>query len=165
MRYHISRKRILCYYDCVIMSWEPHPGMVASKTSKFTEILNKSQHNFPVDILRDLCYRMVNSNLNYGGLVWGYSCQRLNKFQNKATRVISACKCNAHTGHFVKSLDILTLEDVFDLNALKLYYKYVRYLDVLLLLFQHCYTGLNSWPHDQIKGSSTNRATQYICCR
>ena len=31
---------------------------------------------------------MNNSNLNYGILVWGFSCQRLIKLQNKAIRII-----------------------------------------------------------------------------
>ena len=91
--------------------------MVANKISKYTGILNKLIHYLPVDILRTLYFSMINSNLNYGILVWGYSCQRLIKLQKKAIRLISGSKFNAHTGPLLKSLDILTLEDLLNLNA------------------------------------------------
>ena len=63
---------------------------------------------------------MINSNLNYGILVWGFSCQRLIKLQKKAIRIVSRSKYNAHTGYIFKTVDILTL---FNLNDLKFYYK------------------------------------------
>ena len=69
---------------------------------------------------------MINSNLNYGILVWGFSCQRLIKLQKKSIRIISRSKYNALTGPIFKTLDILTLDDLFNLNALKFYYKYIR---------------------------------------
>ena len=108
------------------MSWKPHLDMVANKISKYTRILNKLKHYLPVDILRTLYFSMINSNLNYGILVWGYSCQRLIKLQKKAICIISGSKYNAHTGPLSKSLDILTLEDLLNLSALKFYYKYIK---------------------------------------
>ena len=63
---------------------------------------------------------MINSNLNNGILVWGFSCLRLIKVQKKAIRIVSRSKYNAHTGHIFKTVHILTL---FNLNDLKFYYK------------------------------------------
>ena len=108
------------------MSWKPHLDMLANKVSKYTGILNKLKHYLPIYTLRTLYFSMINSNLNYGILVWGFSCQRLIKLQKKAIRIISRNKYNAHTGPIFKTLDILTLDDLFKLNALKFYYKYIR---------------------------------------
>ena len=108
------------------MSWKPHLDMLANKISKYTRILNKLKHYLPIYTLRTLYFSMINSNLNYGILVWGFSCQRLIKQQKKAIRIISRSKYNAHTGPIFKTLDILTLDDLFNLNALKFYYKYIR---------------------------------------
>ena len=108
------------------MSWKPHLDVLANKISKYTGILNKLKHYLPIYTLRTLYFSMINSNLNYGILVWGFSCQRLIKLQKKAIRIISRSKYNAHTGPIFKTLDILTLDDLFNLNALKFYYKYIR---------------------------------------
>ena len=104
------------------MSWKPHLDMLANKISKYTGILNKLKHYLPIYTLRTLYFSMIYSNLNYGILVWGFSCQRLIKLQKKAIRIISRSKYNAHTG----PIFILTLDDLFNLNALKFYYKYIR---------------------------------------
>ena len=69
---------------------------------------------------------MINSHLNYGILTWGFACQRLKKLQKKAIRIITRCKYNAHTDPLFKALDILTIDDMLNLNALKFYYKYVH---------------------------------------
>ena len=108
------------------MSWKPHLDVLANKISKYTGILDKLKHYLPIYTLRTLYFSMINSNLNYGILVWGFSCQRLIKLQKKAIRIISRSKYNAHTGPIFKTLDILTLDDLFNLNALKFYYKYIR---------------------------------------
>ena len=44
----------------------------------------------------------------------------------KAIRIISGSKYSAHTGPLFKSLDISTLEDLLNLNALKFYDKYIK---------------------------------------
>ena len=89
--------------------------MLVNKISKYTGLLNKLKHYLPIYTLRTLYFSMINSILNYGILVWGFSCQRLIKLQKKAKG-----------SKFFKTLDILTLDDRFNLNALKFYYKYIR---------------------------------------
>ena len=58
------------------MSWKAHLDMLANKIPKYTGILNKLKHYLPIYALRTLYFSMINSNLNYGILVWGFSCQR-----------------------------------------------------------------------------------------
>ena len=43
--------------------------------------------------------------------------------QKRAVRVISCSKYNAHTDPLFKQLNLLKVKDIFDLNALKLFYK------------------------------------------
>ena len=108
------------------MSWKPYMDMLANTISKYTGILNKLKHYQPVYILRTLYFNMIKSNLNYESLVWGSSNQRLIKLQKKAIRIISGRKYNAHTGPLFKTVDLLTLGDLFNLNFLKFYYKYTH---------------------------------------
>ena len=124
--------------------------MLANEISEYTGMRNKSKHYLPVYTLRPLYFSMINSNLNYGILVRGYSCQHWIKLQKKAIRIISGRKYNAHTGALFKTLDILTLDDLFNLNILKFYYKYI--CDTLLLYFYFLislHTGFYSRTQDQ----------------
>ena len=61
---------------------------------------------------------------NYGLLLWGYSCKRIELLQKKAVRIISLSKYNAHTEPILKQLKMLKVSDILKLQTLKLFYKY-----------------------------------------
>ena len=108
------------------VSWKPHIDAIGNKIAKYTGVLNKLKNYLPLHILRTLYFSMVNSHLNYGILTWGFACQRLVKLQKKVIRSITRSKYNAHTSPLFKALEILTIEDMLNLNALKFYYKYIH---------------------------------------
>ena len=108
------------------ISWKPHIDSVSNKIAKYAGILNKLKNYLPVHVLRTLYFSMIHSNLNYGILIWGFTCQRLIKLQKKVVRIISCSKYNAHTEPILKALDIISLDDMLNLNALKFYYKYIN---------------------------------------
>ena len=108
------------------MSWKPHIDKIANKISKFNGILNKLKHILPANILKTLYFSLIQSQLNYGILIWGFDLNRLEKLQKKAIRIISCSKYNAHTEPLFKKYGILKVSDMFDLNALKFYYRYVN---------------------------------------
>ena len=64
--------------------------------------------------------------INYGLMVWGFSCNRIIKLQKKAIRIIYLTTYNAHTEPLFKKLKILNVTDMLKLHELKLYYKYVH---------------------------------------
>ena len=68
----------------------------------------------------------TNSHLNYGILVWGYQCYRLEKIQKRIIRTITVSKYNAHTEPLFKLLGLLKIQDMLDLSSLKFYYRYRR---------------------------------------
>ena len=69
---------------------------------------------------------IIQSNLNYCILAWGYNCGRPKILQKKAIRVITNSRYNSHTSPLFKKLDILRLEDMFKINMLKWYYQYIN---------------------------------------
>ena len=69
---------------------------------------------------------LINSQLSYGILIWGYEYHRLEKIQKRAIRIISNSKYNAHTEPIFKALDLFKIKDMLDLNSLKFYYKYLK---------------------------------------
>ena len=108
------------------LKWDGHIQFLATKLGKYTGILNKLKRYLPVDILRILYSRMVNSHLNYAMLAWGFACTRLNKLQKRIIRTITWSRYNAHTSPLFKSLRLLTLHDMLKVNVLKFYHRYLH---------------------------------------
>ena len=108
------------------MCWKPHVNKIASKISKYVGILNRLKRYVPSHILKMIYNSIVQSNLNYCILAWGYNCGRLKILQRKAIRIITNSKYNAHTSPLFKKLSLLKLEDMFKMNMLKWYHKYVN---------------------------------------
>ena len=108
------------------MIWKSDIGKLALKPSKYTGILNKLKRYLPSYILRTLYFTLIHSHLNYTILTWGYKCNRLNKLQKRLIRVVTCSKYNAHTDPLLKNTQILKLQDLLDLNALKVYYRYLH---------------------------------------
>ena len=105
--------------------WHNHINKVANKISRNIGLLYKLKHFLPPFVLRTLYCSLILAHLNYGNLIWGTNTARILKLQKKAIRVISNCKYNAHTALF-KSLQLLYITDIYKLNSLKFYYKYIQ---------------------------------------
>ena len=82
------------------------------------------KNNLPAHILRILCNSLILPHLQYSILACGFKMGRLEKMQKRAIRIISCSKYNSHTDPLFKNLNPLKLKDLFELNVLKLYYKY-----------------------------------------
>ena len=106
------------------MFWKHHIDTIANKLTKFSGILNKLKRCLPVHILRILCFSMVQSQLTYGILAWGFEHQRFVKIQKRFIRIISLSTYNAHTEPWFKQLGILKINNLFDLNCLKFVYNF-----------------------------------------
>ena len=108
------------------MSWKPHTDIVANKISKYIGIMNRLKRYLPGYILKTIYNSIIQSNLNYSLLAWGFNCGRLKKLQKKSIRIIANKKYNSHTEPIMKEIKILKLEDLFKLNMLKWYYRFVN---------------------------------------
>ena len=106
------------------MSWKNHLNKLANKLAKISGVLNRVKRILPVNIMRTLYHSMVHSHMNYGILAWGFESSRIIKIQKKIIRIITCAKYNAHTEPLFKAMDILKVEDLFNLNAIKFYYNH-----------------------------------------
>ena len=126
---HIERVNYFNFLGILIddhLNWKAHKEMVANKISKYCGVLNRIKNVLPLHILRTLHHSMIYPHINYGLLVWGYECNGITKIQNRAIRLVTCSKYNAHTEPLLKALEILRVSDVLHLNAMKFYYKYAR---------------------------------------
>ena len=108
------------------MSWKPHVDMISNKVSKYIGVLNRLKRQLPGFILKTIYISIIQSNLNYSITAWGFNCGRLKRIQKKAIRIVCDSKYLGHSTPLLKKAGILRLEDLFKLNMLKWYHKYVN---------------------------------------
>ena len=73
---------------------------------KLLSVINGSQTN--------------NNNI----LSWGFKSDRIFKLQKRAVRIITCSKYSAHREPWIKTLNLLKIEDIMKTKPLKLYYRY-----------------------------------------
>ncbi len=106
------------------LRWNKHIDKIANKISRNIGILNCLKHFIPISTKLTIYNSLVLSHINYGLLLWGYSCKRIETLQKKSVRTISLSKYNAHTEPILKHLKLLKVSDILTLQTLKFYYKY-----------------------------------------
>ena len=79
-------------------------------------------------------------------MTWGYKCDRINKLQKKAIRIVSLSKYNAHTEPIFKRLQLLKVADILKIQELKLYYRFMH--NTLPRYLQRIAFHQNSTIHD-----------------
>ena len=108
------------------LRWNKHIDKISNKISRNVGILNSMKHILPISTKILIYNSLILSHINYGLLLWGYSCKRIEILQKKAVRIISLSKYNAHTEPIFKTLKLLKVSDLQKLQTLKLYYKYIH---------------------------------------
>ena len=79
-------------------------------------------------------------------MTWGYQCDRINKLQKKAIRIVSLSKYNAHTEPIFKRLQLLKVADILKIQELKCYYRFMH--NTLPRYLQRIAFHQNSTIHD-----------------
>ena len=85
--------------------------------------MNRLKRYLPFSALKLMCSSLILSHLKFAITSWGFQWERLSKLQKRAIRIITNSKYNAHTDPLFKSLKI---KDVFDVQCMKFWYKFVN---------------------------------------
>ena len=133
------------------ISWNSHIAHLTNKIAKKVGIINNLKRFLPQNVLITLYYSLIQCHLQYGILLWGPNCHRLEKLQKKCIRSISRSKYNAHTDPLFKTFGILKVYDLFVLASMKFYHKFCN---LLLPNF------FNDWTFS-IQGNVHSYATRY----
>ena len=110
--------------------------------SKYTGVTNILMHTLPLHILCTLYIDTTPLILRFTSM--GHNSPRLFKLQTRAIRTIICSKYDAHTEPLHKTLYILKLPDMYDLQLYKLYYNIQRkpvphYFDTVISTLTHNY--------------------------
>ena len=77
----------------------------------------------PEHILRTIFNSLILPHLQCAVLAWGFKLGRVELLQKRAVRVITCSTYNVHTEPLFKQLNLLKVKDIFELTALKSFYK------------------------------------------
>ena len=152
------------------LSWKPHEDKIANKISKYSGVLSRLKHFLPPMILKTIYCSIIQSNLNYSLLAWGYSCNRLMKLQKKIIRIITLSKFNAHTEPLFKKMGLLKITDMMKQNALKFLYKLKNnkvpaYFENFNILTQKEIHGRDTRHNQLVPSVVTRTVLQQNCLR
>lgn len=108
------------------LSWKNHVNYICNKISRSIYMINRVKHFMPKPALKLLYYTLVESHINYGLPVWGNSIHinNLVNLQKRAVRVINKKSYRSHTDPIYKSLEILKVQDLYELNVLLFMHDY-----------------------------------------
>ena len=105
------------------MSWKSHIAMVRNKLSRINGILHRLKYLYPQNILVTIYKSLFIPHINYGSLLWGQVGESLDTIQKKAIRTITYSHYIAHSEPLLKELNLLKVQDLFQLKILKFLFK------------------------------------------
>ena len=68
---------------------------------------------------------LILSYLQFGITNWGFEWERISKLQKRTLRIMTNSRYNAHMEPLFKKLHLLQIKDIFDVQCLKFWYKFV----------------------------------------
>ena len=106
------------------LDWTSHSNKIAHKISRTLGVMNRLKHELPYNALKMIYNSLILSHMQFNITAWGYDFNRIFKLQKRALRIMTCSKYNAHTDPIFKKLKLLKIQDIFNVQNLKIYYKY-----------------------------------------
>ena len=106
------------------MNWNSHSSKISNKISRTLGVMNRLKRYLPFSALKLMYSSIILSQ--FAITSWGFEWERLSKLQKRAIRIMTIGKYNAHTDPLFKSLKLLKIKDIFDVQRMKFWYKFVN---------------------------------------
>ena len=106
------------------LDWGAHLSKIAAKISRTLGVMNRLKKFLPFSALKLMYESLISSHLQFNITSWGFTCNRVFKLQKRAIRILCNAKYNAHTEPLFKQLYLLKLDDIFNMQCLKFWYRY-----------------------------------------
>ena len=108
------------------MNWNSHTQKIANKISRTLGVMNRLKRYLPFSAMKLMYDPLILSHLQFGITNWGFEWERISKLQKRALRIMKNSRYNAHTEPLFKKLTLLKVKDIFDVQCLKFWYKFVN---------------------------------------
>ena len=108
------------------MNWNSHTQKIANKISRTLGVMNRLKRYLPFSAMKLMYDSLILSLLQFGITNWGFEWERISKLQKRALRIMTNSRYNVHTEPLFKKLTLLKVKDIFDVQCLKFWYKFVN---------------------------------------
>ena len=108
------------------MNWNSHVQKIANKISRTLGVMNRLKRYLPISAMRLMYDSLILSHLQFGITNWSFEWDRISKLQKRALRIMTNSRYNAHTEPLLKQLHLLNVKDIFDVQCMKFWYKFVN---------------------------------------
>ena len=108
------------------MNWNSHTQKITNKISRTLGVMNRLKRYLPISAMKLMYDSLILSHLQFGITNWSFEWDRTSKLQKRAHRIMTNNKYNAHTEPLFKHLHLLKVNDIFDVQCLKFWYKFVH---------------------------------------
>ena len=114
------------------LTWQEHINNISSKIARGIGVIGRLRHLLPKRILRTIYLTLVYPHLMYCSTVW--SCTKTSYLHNlvllqkRVVRYISLSGPRDHTSELYKSLNLLKLFDMINLNIASFTYRFMHNL-------------------------------------
>ena len=124
-------KRVSCFNFLGLtinesMNGSSHSAKIANKISRTLGIMNRLKRYLPFSTLKLMYDSLILSRLQFGITCWGFEWNRIFKLQKRALRIMENSKYNAPTETLFKELEMLKVSDIFNVQGMKFWYKFVN---------------------------------------
>ena len=110
------------------MTWQEHIHSCKKRASSGLYALNSAKKILSESNLKILYHSLIHPHLMYGLMLWGSACKKylhpINIIQKKAVRTITHSVYNEHTIGLFRKLNIVKLDDLYDLEIGKCMYLF-----------------------------------------
>ena len=100
------------------MNWNSHASKISNKTSRTQGVMNRMKRYLPLSAMKLMYCSLILSHLQFAITCWGFEWERLSKLQKPAIRMMTNSKYNTHTDPLFKSLNLLKIKDIFDVQCM-----------------------------------------------
>ena len=138
------------------MNWKSHLDILSNKIARAIGILNRLKHFIPLHVKLTIYFSLIYCHFNCGILAWGNDCHRITTLQKKCIRTITISKYNDHIDPLFSKLKLLKLTNIFNLQQLKFYYRYIS-RDFII---QEYFKSLNFVPNSNYHNYGTRHRNQ-----
>ena len=115
--------------------------------------MNRLKRYLPISAMKLMYDSLILSHLQFGITNWGFEWDRISKLQKRALRIMTNSRYNVHTEPLFKQSHLLKVKDIFDVQCMKFWYKFVNkklpnyFRD--MLSYNHEVHDIGTRSHDQ----------------
>ena len=110
------------------LNWKKHITYKCNQILKVNYLLSKLKHTISTDILTTIYNSLILPHITYAITSWGNmknkEMDRLEKLQKKAIRFVNKSKYNSHTDPLFKQSKLLKLQDIYNIECIKIYLRH-----------------------------------------